>query len=182
MSNTKSAKKRTVKTILKELDNNELIEIIIEMSKINPKNKQFLNAFIMSSEEIDFEKILRVECQKIYTFIWGRSGKLGRSSLKISKAKKIVNDFAKIYKDYTIHISELKLSVIECYIDFTYEYNYKIQEFIVQLLVLTEDFCNYVNKYSLINTYEDRVDYLKEKVLKIGVEIDFFKNYSKLES
>ena len=52
------AQEKSIKTLLKDLEPDELREIIVELCKLSPKNRQFLELFVQGSDQTDLHAIL----------------------------------------------------------------------------------------------------------------------------
>ena len=172
-----------LKTQLKGLEKEELIQIISELSKINPKNKEFLEVFLKSSDEINLEGMINVAKQKMYKFIWGVPT-TGKNSLKLREAKKVISDTSKILKEFPKHIADLKLYYVEQCNQFTQDFGDISGPFYDSVLTAYEDFNNYIRKHpELYNDLRERLLNLYKNSRDVGWgysdEMEF--NYIDLE-
>jgi len=164
----KEKPKKTIKAILKELEKDELIEIIIEITKINQKNKEFLEIFLNDSDEINFEKFITDAKKKIFRFIFGTSV-YANNQLKLREAKKEISDCSKVLKNYPSHIADLKLYYVETCNAFTKEFGDISEQFYNSVISTFEDFCNILVKHPLLyEIFRERILNLVRKSRDIG--------------
>ncbi|MBM2813797.1 MAG: hypothetical protein HW421_559 [Ignavibacteria bacterium] len=178
MKEIKKIPKKTLKYELLELEKEELIEVIIEMTKINPKNKEFLDVFLKGSDGINFDAMITDAKKKIYRFIYGTSV-YSNNHLKLREAKKVISDNAKILKDYPQHIADLKLYYVETCNAFTKDFGDISSNFYNSIDVAFDDFCSTLNKYPhLYNMFSERLKILYERSRNIGWGFsDFMEDY-----
>lgn len=169
MNSTENQKKRwNLKSILKNLDNNELMEIIIELSKINVKNKEFLEIFLKSSDEIDFNTIINDAKKKIYVHIYGRSI-YSNNCLKLKEAKKVISDNSKILKNYPLYIADLKLYYVETCNDFTKDFGDISEQFYDSVISTFDDFCSMILQNPILyGNFKARLEKLYKNSRNIG--------------
>lgn len=68
----KVKKKFGVKSLIKDLERDELIEILVELSRISKKNEQFIRLFIQGSDTRHKEKIVREAKVKLKSIFFGQ--------------------------------------------------------------------------------------------------------------
>ncbi|WP_116034935.1 hypothetical protein [Rhodohalobacter sp. SW132] len=66
-------KSTPIKSLLKDLDRDDLCDVIVELCKLNPKNRQFLELHVRSSNEANVESITKEAKKKIYSHLYGNS-------------------------------------------------------------------------------------------------------------
>lgn len=67
------AQEKSIKALLKDLEPDELREVIVELCKLSPKNKQFLELYLQGSSEADLNSILEDAKKKLHAHFYGRS-------------------------------------------------------------------------------------------------------------
>src|SRR5699024_10007307 len=60
-------------SLIKDLEPDELREVILELCKLTPKNKQFLQLYLQSSDSADIGSIINEAKKKIHGHFYGRS-------------------------------------------------------------------------------------------------------------
>jgi hypothetical protein len=100
----------SVRTLIKHLEPDELREVIIELSKLTPKNKQFLKLYLQSSDAVDVESIVDEAKKKIHGHFYG--GKI-LPKVNLSAARKTVNEYSKILREHPCYIADIKLYYVE---------------------------------------------------------------------
>ncbi len=160
--------KITLRSQLKELEKNELIEIIGELIKFSPKNKQFIEIFLSGSEDIDLERIVREAKEKIHIYIYGKTPTSG-NYLKLREAKKVISEHSKILKAYPLQIADLKLYYVEICNVFTAEFGDINEQFYDSVVNSFLNFCNFVIKHEELYTeFRDRIEQLSDDFQGIG--------------
>jgi hypothetical protein len=149
-----------LKATLKDLDKEDLIEIIVEMTKINAKNKVFLDVFLKGSDEINIEALVEEAKKKIYRYIFGSSVYV-RNYLKLREAKQVITDSSKILKEYPRHIADLKLYYVETCNEFTNEFGDISEQFYNSVVRTFQNLCIFIKKNpSLYDIFKARLDEL----------------------
>lgn len=110
MANTKQ--KRTLHSLLKDLERDELIEIITELCKFDKKNKKFLEVFISGSDSLDYNALLEQAKKKIYNKFYSFKGN-PRMNFDLRGAKSVLTEYAKIFKGMPAYIIDLRLYYVE---------------------------------------------------------------------
>lgn len=110
MANTKQ--KRTLHSLLKDLERDELIEIITELCKFDKKNKKFLEVFISGSDSLDYNALLEQAKKKIYNKFYSFKGN-PRMNFDLRGAKSVLTEYAKIFKGMPAFIIDLRLYYVE---------------------------------------------------------------------
>ncbi len=153
-------RENSLKKLLDGLEKNELVEIILELSKISARNSEFLNIYLRSSDELDIEQIISNAKASIYRFIYG-SPKTGRNCLKLREAKKVISDNSKILKEHPIYIADLKLNYVETCNDFTNDFGDISEQFYDSAIRAFVDFARFIRKNpTLYNSFKERLDRL----------------------
>lgn len=105
-----------MKKILRKQNNEELIALLVECTKIDPKIKEFIS--IKFSEKNTIETVLEEYKEKVFNVFFPKNFS---THFKIGNARKIVNDFKKLCKEkkYTL---DLMLYYVEMGVEFTNTY------------------------------------------------------------
>lgn len=156
----------SIKTIIKDLEPDELREVILELSKLSPMNKQFLELYIQNSYAVNFDSIIKEAKKKIYDYLYGRSE---FPKVDLYNARKIVNEYSKILKDYPGKVADLKLYYVEVGTELTNNFGDMNEGFYSSLESMFEGFCKQVKKYPVyFNQFEDRINEVQSACQNIG--------------
>lgn len=113
VSQKQSAKKQPgIKNLIKHLEQDELVEIIVELSKISKNNEQFLRLFIQGSDNENKEKIVKEVKPKLYSIFFGRGG-MPYERINLKAARDIISQHARVLKEFPEAVIELKLYYVE---------------------------------------------------------------------
>jgi hypothetical protein len=137
------AQEKSIKTLLKDLELEELREVIVELCKLSPKNKQFLELYLQGSEATDLAAIVEEAKIKIHSCFYGHSQ---FPKLNLRGARKVVTEYAKLLKDYPHLVAELKLYYVEVGTSVTEEYGDMYEGFYNSLVSMFGSFCKDVGK------------------------------------
>jgi len=156
----------SIKALIKDLEPDELREVILELSKLSPKNKQFLKLYLQSSDAVDLESIVNEAKKKIHGHFYGRSM---FPKADLSNARKAVNEYSKVLKEYPSQIADLKLYYVEVGTEITNDFGDMNEGFYSSLESMFEGFCKQIKKYPVyFNQFEDRVHELQSACQNIG--------------
>jgi Family of unknown function (DUF6155) len=160
------AQEKSIKTLLKDLEPDELREIIVELCKLSPKNRQFLELFVQGSDETDLHAILEEAKKKLHGCFYGRSQ---FPKLDLRGARKVVTDYTKLLKDYPHLVTELKLYYVEVGTSVTKQYGDMYEGFYSSLVSMFASFCKDVTKQSdWYDHYEKRIRALQSVTSQMG--------------
>lgn len=156
----------SIRKLIKNLEPDELREVILELGKLSPRNKQFLKLYLQSSEAADVESVVNEAKKKIDGFFHGR-GMLPK--LDLSNARKTVNEYSKVLKVYPGKIADLKLYYVEVGTELTNEYGDMHGGFYSSLVSMFESFCKQINKHPVyFNQFKERIFELRSACKSIG--------------
>lgn len=148
-------KSPSLKSLLKDLDRNDLQNVIAELCKLNTKNRQFLELHILSSNEANVESIAKEGKKKIYSHLYGNSM---FPKIDLAGARKQVREYSKLLKDYPGQIADLQLYYVETGTDITNEYGDIDERFYSSMESMLSSFCKQVQKHPTVyNTFRDRL-------------------------
>ncbi|CAN5311232.1 hypothetical protein BH23BAC3_BH23BAC3_36180 [soil metagenome] len=160
------AKTPSVKSLIKELESDELREVIVELCKLNPKNRQFLQFHIQSSIEVDVESITDEAKDKIYSQLYGRSM---FPKIDLRGARQVIQEYSKLLKDYPRQVAELQLYYVETGTDITNEFGDIDERFYSSMESMFASFCKHINKHPVhFNTFRGRLINLEAACEGIG--------------
>lgn len=137
------AQEKSLKALLKDLEPDELREVIVELCKLSPKNKQFLELYLQGSEATDLTALVEEAKMGIHGCFYGRSQ---FPKLDLRGARKVVTEYTKLLKDYPARIAELKLYYVEVGTSVTEEYGDMYEGFYNSLVSMFSSFCKDVAK------------------------------------
>ena len=137
------AQEKSIKALLKDLEPDELREVIVELCKFSPQNKQFLDLYLQGSSEADLSTILKEAKKKIRACFYGRSQ---FPKLDLRGARKVVTEYAKLLTDYPHLVAELKLYYVEVGTSVTEQYGDMYEGFYNSLVSMFASFCKDIAK------------------------------------
>lgn len=156
----------SIKTLIKDLEPDELREVILELSKLTPKNKQFLRLYLQSSDSVDIESIVNEAKKKIHDYFYGRSM---FPKTDLSNARKTVNEYSKVLKEYPNQVAELKLYYVETGTDLTNDFGDMNEGFYSSLESMFGSFCKHIKKHpNYFKQFENRIHELQSACKNIG--------------
>lgn len=134
-------KSPSVKSLIKDLAADDLREVIAELCKLNPKNRQFLELHILSSNEANVESITQEAKKKIYSHLYGNSM---IPNIDLAGARKQVREYSKVLKDYPGQIADLQLYYVETGTEITNEYGDIGERFYNSMESMLGSFCKQI--------------------------------------
>lgn len=140
----------SIHSLIKDLDSDELREVIVELCKLSPKNKQFLHLFLQSTETVNLGEIVEGVKKKIHTHFYGRSR---FPKIDLAQARKVVDEYSKVLREYPAEVAELKLYFVETGTELTNRYGDIDDRFYTSLGSMFEKFCTDIKKHP---NYYDR--------------------------
>ncbi|MEX0770636.1 MAG: DUF6155 family protein [Balneolaceae bacterium] len=156
----------SIKTLIKDLEPGELREVILELSKLSPKNKQFLKLYLQGSDAVEVESIVNEAKKKVHDHFYGPSK---FPKVDLSSARKVVNEYRKVLKEYPSQIADLKLYYVEVGTELTNDFGDINEGYYLSLESMFEDFCKQVTKYPpYFKKFEDRIYELQSDCQNIG--------------
>ncbi|MGI9174019.1 MAG: hypothetical protein ACR2GR_01700 [Rhodothermales bacterium] len=160
------AKSKSIRTLIKDLEPDELREVIIELCKLSNKNKQFLALYLQSSEVASPEPVVEEAKQKIKVCFYGR-GQFPKLDLR--GARSVVSEYGKVLKDYPHEVTELKLYYVEVGTAITNEYGDLYENFYDSLASMFTSFCKDIKAHpSWYGDFEGRIAELESATYDIG--------------
>lgn len=143
-------------------------EIVLELSELSKKNEQFIKLFIQSSEASDPEPVVEEAKNKIRLHFYGKSKY--DIKLDLASARREVNEYSKILKEYPKYIAELKLYYVEVGNELTNEYGDIDERFYASVESMFDAFCKYVLKHPhLYDEFRPRIKTLYIECQNIGL-------------
>jgi hypothetical protein len=136
----------SLKTLLKDLEPNELREVITELCKLSPKNRQFVELFLQGSDAANIESIVNEARKKIRLCFFNRNGEF-QETTELGKARRIISEYAKLLKDYPKAVTGLKLYYVEAGTELTNIYGDMYESFYNSLSSMFKSFCKDVMKH-----------------------------------
>lgn len=156
----------SVKALIKDLKPDELREVILELSKLTTKNKQFIQLYLQSSAAIDIESIVNEAKKKIHGHFYGRSI---FPKIDLANARKVVSEYSKVLKEYPSQAADLKLYYVEVGTELTNDFGDINEGFYLSLESMFENFCKQIKKYpTYFNQFKDRIHGLQSDSQNIG--------------
>jgi hypothetical protein len=164
--------KKSTKQLIKDLEPDELKEIIIKLVRINKNNESFLRYLILGKNQSGIKELQKEAEQKIYKAFYLRSG-FPRFPPELDSARSVINEFSGYFRDSLAEIIALTLYYTECCLEhLNYgedgRTEYSLLEVFRGACSLLVQFPNYINEFSqrLISIYDDSdvIGYLQECV------------------
>lgn len=136
-----SPKKVSIKSLINDLERNELIEVILELTKISKRNEQFIKMFLQGSNSEHREKIVLEAKEKLKLMFFGRNG-FPRDNINLKEAREFVLQHSKILKEHPDSIIDLKLYYVELGIDIIEEYGEMNESFHSSICTMLANCCS----------------------------------------
>lgn len=167
-------KKSGIKSLIKDLEKNELIEVILELSKISQKNEQFIKVFIQGSNIEHREKIVKGAKSKLKSIFFSRNGfPLDRINLKA--AREIITQHSKILKGFPESIIELKLSYVELGVEIMKDWGDMYDSFYDSMALMLKSLCeDLFNHDKYYNDFSKRLDDLISNTKGVGWGVQYY--------
>lgn len=159
-------KSPSVKSLIKDLVADDLRDVIVELCKINPKNRQFLELHILSSNEANVEAINKEAKKKIYSHLYGNSM---FPKIDLAGARKQVREYSKLLKDYPGQVADLQLYYVETGTEITNEFGDIDERFYSSMESMLGSFCKQILKHPVnYKRFRDRLINLEAACAGIG--------------
>jgi len=160
------AQEKSIKALLKDLEPDELREVVVELCKLSPKNKQFLELYLQGSEATELPSLVEEAKQKLHAFFYGRSQ---LPKLDLQGARKVVTEYTKLLKDYPHLIAEVKLYYVEVGTSVTEQYGDMYEGFYNSLVSMFTSFCKDVTQHTeWYGQFEKRISALQSVTAQMG--------------
>lgn len=160
------SKSPSLKSLLKDLNLDELRNVIAELCKINPKNRTFLELYILSSNEANLEAVTKESKKKIYSHLYGDSM---FAKIDLAGARKQVREYSKLLKDYPCQIADMQLYYVETGTEITNEYGDIDERFYNSMESMLGSFCKQIQKHPVCySRFRDRLINLEAACNGIG--------------
>ncbi|MGA9290965.1 MAG: hypothetical protein WCE54_07120 [Ignavibacteriaceae bacterium] len=154
----KKKKKSGVKNLIKDLERNELIEVILELSKISRKNEQFIKLIIQGSNNEHREKIVHNAKSKIRSVFFSKNG-YPYEHINLKDARSIVSQYSKILKGFPDSILDLKLYYVESGVEVIKDWGDMYDSFYDSIGSMLTSFCSDLfNNYKYYGDFSKRID------------------------
>ena len=159
------ARRKSVKSLIKELEPSELQEVIVELCKLSKQNRQFLELYLVDSQPANPELIVEEAKKKIYNQLYGRS----LPKLDLRAARKVVNDYVKVLKEYPRSGAELKLYYVEVGTAITDEFGDMYEGFYNSMESMFDSFCKDLKRnLSWYDYFIGRMEHLRATTRHMG--------------
>jgi phenylalanyl-tRNA synthetase alpha subunit len=161
------AKKANIKSLIKDLEKEELIEVIVELSKVSKQNDQFIRMFIQGSNKENVESSITDAKKKIETVFFD-NGNL-REQVNLSLARSFISEYSKLLKDFPYAIIEIKLYYVELGIAVINKVDEAESSFYNSIASMFRDVCNSILKNSTYySLFSERFIEINESTRNIG--------------
>jgi hypothetical protein len=155
------ARSPSIKSLIKDLEPDELREVIVELSKLNSKNKKFLRLYLQSSDAASVDEVTEEAKKKIHTHFYGNS-RSRYPKIELAKARKIVREYSKVLKEYPSQIAELKLFYVEVGTKLANDFGGINGKFYSSMESMFGSFCDYIEKNPIYyKQFRDRINDLQ---------------------
>jgi hypothetical protein len=169
----KTNKNPSVKSLLKDLEKEELTEVILELCKLSTKNKQFLQLFIQGSNQSNLPEILTEAKKKLKSIFFHKSG-YPEDRIDLRKARSIISEYSKVFKEYPEAVIELKVYFVELGVDVIDGFGDMYESFYDSLSSMLANACGDLKKHSqYFNVYFQRLNTIREKSAHSGWGFDY---------
>ena len=160
------SKSKSVKSLIKNLEPDELREVIQELCKLNPKNRHFVQLYIQGSGEVNLDEVTEEARKKVYNHLYGRSM---FPKIDLGNARKAVNEYAKVLKEYPERVADLKLYYVEVGTEITSEFGDMDEKFYSSMESMFKNVCKIIRTHPhFYERLRDRIPRLKSASSHIG--------------
>jgi hypothetical protein len=161
------AKKPNIKSLIKDLEKDELIEVIIELSKVSKQNDQFIRMFIQGSNTENIDSSI-ADAKKKIEAVFYTDGIL-QEQVNLSLARSFISEYSKLLKDFPYAIIDLKLYYVEMGISIINKFDEVSSSFYNSIASMFRDVCNSIFKNSTYySKFSERLDEINETTRNIG--------------
>ena len=168
MLEKQAKKKSSINNLIKDLEKTELIEVIIELTKIDRKNEKFLKLFILGSKENNHLNILTEAKVKLRKVFFGKSS-LQNDRINLKNGRDIISEYSKILKGFSESIIELKLYYVELGVEVLGDWGDMYEAFYASMESMLVNVCNDIfKKPDIYPNYSKRLNMLIEKTKDVG--------------
>lgn len=168
MLEKQAKKKSSINNLIKDLEKTELIEVIIELTKIDRKNEKFLKLFILGSNENNQLNILTEAKEKLRKVFFGKSS-LSNDRINLKNGRDIISEYSKILKGFSESIIELKLYYVELGVEVLGDWGDMYEAFYSSMESMLVNVCNDIfKKPDIYPNYSKRLNMLIEKTKDVG--------------
>lgn len=109
--------KPTLKTLLAELEADDLREVVIELCKLSPQNKTFVELFLRGSDDVDTAALVRDITARVRAcFFTGPTRPKPKPDL--AQARKVVTEHERLAADYPRVAAEASIAYVEAVVDY----------------------------------------------------------------
>lgn len=174
-SGEKNTKKKSgIKSLIKDLERNELIEVILELSKISKKNEQFIKVFIQGSNKEHREKIIKDAESKLKSIFFSRNG-YPYDHINLKAAREIITQHSKILKGFPESIIELKLYYVELGVEIMVDWGDMYDSFYDSMALMLRSLCeDLFNHDKYYKDFSKHLDDLIEKTRNVGWGVQYY--------
>lgn len=156
----------SLNTLLKDLEGDELRNVIKELCKLNPKNRKFLELHILGSSEANAESVAKEGKKKIYSYLYRNSM---FAKIDLAGARKQVSEYSKLLKEYPGHVADLQLYYVETGTEITNEYGDIDERFYSSMESMLARFSKQIQKHPVYyGRFRDRLINLEAACQGIG--------------
>lgn len=170
----KVKKKFGVKSLIKDLERDELIEILVELSRISKKNEQFIRLFIQGSNTEHRDEIVREAKVKLKSIFFGQGG-TPYEHVNLKAAREIISQHSKILKDFPESIIELKLYYVELGIEIIKDWGDMYESFYDSMALMLKSLCEDLFKHhKYYNDFSKRLNDLIINTKDVGWGVQYY--------
>jgi len=161
-------KETTTLRLLKNLEREELIEVLTELIKNDKKNEQFVKLFIKGSDPKHLGEIVGDAKKKIFSQFY-TSSHFPKEHVSLRTARSIVMDYSKLLKQAPGGAADIKLYYVELGSEILSDFGGDDEPLINSTAAMFDNFCSDIFKYpQYYETFKLRLDELSKTAGKIG--------------
>lgn len=158
----------TLKSLLMDLEPDELREVITELCKLTPKNRQFVEMFLQGSDATEIAGIIIQAKRRIHACFFEDITR-GDGYIDLRGARAIISEHAKLLKGHHQALADLRLFYVETGGALTLKYGDIDDPFYTSLLSMFERFRKDILAHpELYPTFRPRAEETIWRVRDIG--------------
>lgn len=144
MAQSKSSRAESVRSLIRELEPDELREVIVELCRQSTKNRRFLELYVRSSGRADPEPVAAEAKEEIWRGFYGH-GRLPKLDLRA--ARRAVTEYGKVLREFPRLVAGLKLYYVKTGLELTKEFGDMTEGFYRSLVSMYGNFARYLRRH-----------------------------------
>lgn len=109
--------KPSLKTLLADLEADDLREVVVELCKLNPQNRTFVELFLGGSDVVDTQAVLDAFATRLRACFLARTGS-PKKRPDLAEARRLVTEHERLAADFPALAAEASLVYVEAAADY----------------------------------------------------------------